>query len=334
MRAAIIEQFNQPWVLKEQPNPSPGPGQVLIRVRYSGLCGTDVHVHHGYVPLEPPFVAGHEPVGDIVAIGEGVTDLRVGDRVGVVWHQKGCGRCDACQGGEIWRCTAVQTWMNLGGGNTELMLAWASGCMLLPDGLDLALAAPLFCAGFTVMSAFRNASLRSGERVTVLGVGGLGHLAIQISKALGHETLAITSRREKEAELRLLGADVVVVSSDDPGQALHSAGGTDVLIATTNSAKHVGQTLAGLKPRGRLVNTGALDGALALDAMSLTFQQLEVRGSTQDERSDLVELLKLASTGKVKPWIEVYPLDEVNAARERLEAGKVRYRAVLELSKS
>src|SRR6187402_3289745 len=122
MRAMVIKEFNRPWTLEEVTAPKPGPGQVLIRVRFSGLCGTDIHVHHGYFPLTPPIVAGHEPVGDIVELGAGVTELKVGDKVGVFWSQKGCGRCDACQSGRA--CPTAQTWMNIGGGNSELMLAW------------------------------------------------------------------------------------------------------------------------------------------------------------------------------------------------------------------
>ena len=142
MRAAVITTYNKPWEVKQVPDPRPQPGQVLIRIHASGMCGTDLHVHHGMFPLPTPLVAGHEPVGEIVEVGAGVTDLAVGDRVGVHWNQKGCGRCAACLSGLERACAQAQSWMNLGGGNAELMLAWASGCTLLPEGLDYALAAP------------------------------------------------------------------------------------------------------------------------------------------------------------------------------------------------
>src|SRR5262245_49642832 len=136
MRAIVVTEFNQPWQLKELPDPTPGPGQVVIKVRASGVCGTDLHVHHGAFPLPRPIIAGHEPTGDIVAVGAGVTDLRAGDRVGICWNQKGCGRCAACQSGEHAGCAQAQTWMHLGGGNAELMVAWAAGCTLIPDGVS------------------------------------------------------------------------------------------------------------------------------------------------------------------------------------------------------
>src|SRR5262249_31147148 len=152
---------------------------------------------------------------------------------------KGCGRCDACQSGRPGVCAQAQTWMHVGGGNSELMIAWASGCALIPDAVPYELAAPIFCAGYTVMSGLRHADARPGERVAVLGLGGLGHLALQYSKAVGLETLAITGQADKKQELKSLGADDVLVAGGDPGKTLQDAGGADVLLSTTNSAKQV-----------------------------------------------------------------------------------------------
>ena len=329
MRAAVITDFNQPWKLQSLPDPRPQAGQVLIRIRASGMCGTDLHVHHGHFGMKTPIVAGHEPVGEIVELGAGVTDLRVGDRVGVHWNQKGCGRCRTCQAGNQYACAQAQSWMNLGGGNSELMLAWASGCALLPEGLAYEAAAPIFCAGYTVMSGLRNADPKPGERVAVLGVGGLGHLALQLSRAVGLETWAVTGQAGKAAELKAMGAHEVVVSGDDPGKALRDAGGFDVILSTTNSAKQISSAFGGLRAAGRLVNMGVADGPLAIDPFTLMFGQRQLRGSSQDERGDLIEALELVAAGKVKPALEVYPLDKVNEVRDRLDAGKVRYRAVL-----
>jgi D-arabinose 1-dehydrogenase-like Zn-dependent alcohol dehydrogenase len=332
MRAAVIDTFNQPWQVRELPDPRPAPGQVVIRVHSSGMCYTDMHAHHGVFPLKPPFVAGHEPAGVIAEVGPGVTDLKVGDRVGVFWNQKGCGRCDACQAGRPGACPDAQSWMHLGGSNAELMLAWASGCALIPDGASFEAAAPIFCAGYTVMSGLRNADPKPGERVAVLGVGGLGHLAVQYSRALGLETVAITGQADKKKELRELGADEVIVAGDDPGKSLREAGGADIVLSTTNSAKQVASTFGGMRAGGRLINMGLPDAAIPIDPMALMFGQRQLRGSTQDERSDLREALVLVAQGKVKPILETYPLERVNDARERLESGKVRYRAVLQLA--
>ena len=330
MRAAVIESFNQPWQLRDLPDPRPAPGQVVIKVHASGMCYTDLHAHHGVFPLKPPFVAGHEPAGVIAEIGAGVTDLKVGDRVGVFWNPKGCGRCAACQAGHSGACPDAQSWMHLGGSNSELMLAWATGCALIPDGVSFEAAAPIFCAGYTMMSGLRNADPKPGERVAVLGVGGLGHLGLQFSRALGLETVAITGQADKRAELKELGAHEVIIAGDDPGKALTDAGGADIVLSTTNSARQIASTFAGLRPGGRFINMGLPDGAIAIDPMVLMFGQRQLRGSSQDERSDLYEALQLVARGKVKPVLETYPLARVNEARERLESGKVRYRAVLQ----
>jgi D-arabinose 1-dehydrogenase-like Zn-dependent alcohol dehydrogenase len=329
MRAAVITAYNKPWELKQMPDPRPQAGQVLIRVHASGMCGTDLHVHHGMFPLPTPLVAGHEPVGEVVEVGVGVTNLVRGDRVGVHWNQKGCGRCPACLSGHESACPKAQSWMNLGGGNSELMLAWASGCTLLPEGLDYALAAPIFCAGYTVMSGLRNADPKPGERVAILGLGGLGHLALQFSRALGLTTIALTSQPGKREELIGMGAADVLVAGDDPGSVLADAGGADVILSTTNSARQVASALKALRFNGRLVNMGIADGPIAVDPMNLTLGQRQLRGSSQDERADLYDALQLVAAGKVKPAVETYPLSEVNAVRDRLESGKVRYRAVL-----
>ncbi|HEY5950797.1 MAG TPA: alcohol dehydrogenase catalytic domain-containing protein [Kofleriaceae bacterium] len=330
MRAAVIDKFNEPWQIRDLPDPRPGAGQVVLKVHASGMCYTDMHAHHGVFPLKPPFVAGHEPAGVIVEVGAGVTDLRVGDRVGVFWNQKGCGRCAMCQSGHPGGCPDAQSWMHLGGSNAELMLAWASGCALIPEGASFEAAAPIFCAGYTTMSGLRNADPKPGERVAILGVGGLGHLALQFAKAVGLETVAITGQANKQKELTELGADAVIIAGDDPGKALRDAGGADIVLSTTDSAKQVSSTFAGLRPGGRFINMGVPDGAIAIDPMVLMFGQRQLRGSSQDERSDLFEALQLVASGKVKPVIETYPLARINEARERLEAGKVRYRAVVQ----
>jgi D-arabinose 1-dehydrogenase-like Zn-dependent alcohol dehydrogenase len=330
MHAAVLTEFNHDWQFQTLPDPRPAPGQLVIRIRASGMCGTDLHAHHGHLGAKLPIVLGHEPAGEIVELGAGVLDLKVGDRVGVFWNQKGCGRCATCQSGRPEHCPTAQSWMNLGGGNSELMLAWASGCALIPGGLAFELAAPLFCAGYTVMSGLRNGDPKPGERVAVLGVGGLGHLALQLSKAVGLETFAITGQAGKKAELTALGADEVLLAGDDPGATLQAAGGADVILSTTNSAKQISSAFLGLRPGGRYVNLGVPDGPLTISSQALMWGQRQLRGSSQDERVDLYEALQLTAAGKVKPVVELYPLARANEARERLEAGKVRYRAVLQ----
>lgn len=332
MRAAVLTEPNTPWELTDLADPTPGPGQVVVAVHASGLCWSDVLTHRGQWPVKLPLVPGHEPVGEIAAVGEGVTTLRLGDRVGVSWNQKGCGRCEWCQRRQPKYCATYESWMNLGGGHAQLMLAWADGCTLLPDGLDYEQAAPVLCAGFTVMSGLRNAAPRPGDRVAVLGIGGLGHLAVQYAAALGLETLVLTSTPDKVAFAKQLGAADALVVPDDPGTALAQAGGADIILATTTSAHHTAKALSGLRPEGRLVTMGVPDGPLAIeDIATLLFKQCSIKGSTHNDRSDLVEALDLVATGKVTPIVETYPLDRVHDAFERVESGRVRFRSVLQI---
>lgn len=330
MRAAVITQLNSPWEFKELADPVAGPGQVVVRIHACGMCFSDVLVHRGHWPVQLPIVPGHEPVGEVVELGPGVTTLRVGDRVGVSWMQRGEGRCVHCQSGRPVRCEHTQTWMDLGGGYADLMLAWESGCTLLPEGLSYTDAAVAFCAGFTSMSGLRNADPRPGERVCVLGVGGLGHMAVQLAAAIGLETVVLTTSPDKAEYARQLGATEGVVVDGDPGKALTEAGGADIILATTTSAEQVAKVLSGLRYGGRLVTMGVTGPLQVEDMMTLLFKQCSIKGSTHNNRSDLVEVLDLMARGKVVPRVEKYPMAEINEVLKRVEAGQVRYRAVLE----
>ncbi|GAA1685084.1 alcohol dehydrogenase catalytic domain-containing protein [Nonomuraea maheshkhaliensis] len=330
MRAAVITRLNAPWEFQDLPDPAPGPAQVVVRIQACGMCFSDVLVHRGHWPVQLPIVPGHEPVGEVVALGPGVTTLKVGDRVGVAWMQRGEGRCVHCQSWHPVACAHTQTWMDLGGGYSDLMLAWESGCTLLPDGLDYADAAVAFCAGFTSMSGLRNADPKPGERVCVLGVGGLGHMAVQLAAANGLETVVLTTSPDKAEYAKELGAAEGIVVTDDPGQALTDAGGADVILATTTSADLVARVLSGLRYGGRLVTMGVTGPLRIDDMMTLLFKQCSIKGSTHNDRADLVEVLNLMAAGKVTPRVERYPFGEINEVLKRVEAGQVRYRAVLQ----
>ena len=330
MKAAVLTQLQKPLELKTLADPEPGAGQVRLRIHASGLCGTDLHVWHGHFPVKLPAVIGHEPVGVIDKLGTGVTKLRVGDRVGISWQQSGCGRCHYCQEGREQFCRNGRSWVHNGGGNSQLMIGEASGCTLIPEGLAFESAAPLFCAGFTIMSGYRNASPRSGDRVAIIGIGGLGHLALQVAKAMGHHTIAITSTENKRAEARKLGADEVLVVKDHAGKELAAMGGADVVLSTSNSMKQNSQVISGLRPEGRFVSMAVGAEKIEVDPMALLSGQIQIRGASQNLRRDLVEILDLAAAGKVRPVLELYPLAEINKAFTRLDQGKVRYRAVVQ----
>jgi D-arabinose 1-dehydrogenase-like Zn-dependent alcohol dehydrogenase len=331
MLAAMVRRVNAPVEVTRVARGEVGPGQVRIRIAASGVCGTDLHIVRGAYPLPLPLTIGHEPVGTVIEVGEGVRTPRAGERVGVRWVQKTCGACQACRAHRPAYCARPRTWIQGGGGHAETMIAEATGCTPIPDALDFELAAPLFCAGHTVMSGLARARPAAGDRVAVLGIGGLGHLAIQIAKALGHEVVAVTRTADKRSEALALGADLVLVAEHDPGEALAQAGGADIALATSDALEWTARTLSGMRPEGRLSLMAVGAEKLSVSPMSLIARQIEIVGARPSSEAELRRVLDLAAAGRVRPRVELYPLGRINQALTRLAEGAVRYRAVLSL---
>jgi alcohol dehydrogenase len=327
MKAAVVPAVHGKWEVKDIATPKPLADQVLIKIYASGLCYTDVHITEGMIPTEFPRTLGHEPVGEIVEVGSAVRTRKVGDRVGVPWIQASCGRCEWCLRAKPLFCAQqVGTGVHTQGSHAEYMPAFATSTMLLPENLSYEQAAPIFCAGYTVWSGLRLAEPKPHERIAVLGIGGLGHLGLQYSKAAGFETIAITHSKDKEKFVRDLGADEVVAS----GEALRASGGADVILATSNSYKATSDALKGLRPDGRLVLMGASNETLEVTA-ELIFLRGRIIGSTQNHPEYLYEALDYAAKGKVKVIEETYKLEEIGKAYERVANGQVRFRAVITL---
>ncbi len=329
MKAAVVAGANEKWTIKEIETPQPQANQVLIKIHASGLCYTDVHQTHGGLPGPFPRVLGHEPVGEIVAVGPGVTSRKIGDRVGVPWVQTSCGRCEWCQRGKINFCQSqLGTSVELNGGHAEFMVAYADATMLIPDVLSYEQAAPIFCAGYTVWSGLRWAQPQPGETVAVVGIGGLGHLAVQYAKAAGFTTIAI-SRSADKAEMikKELGADLVVKD----GAALAAAGGADVVLGTGNSTDSMADCVQGMRPDGRLVVMGFDAKPLCISAGDFIMRRIKVIGSQQNNREYLFEALNMVASGKVKVFTESFAFQDIQEAYSRVEKGTVRFRAVLKM---
>ena len=326
MQAAVVTAVNGPWEVKDVPQPQPGPNQVLVKMHASGICYTDVHQTQGHFPGNFPRIIGHEPVGEIVAVAADVTTRKVGDRVGTAWIQDTCGRCEWCQRGRRMFCPYQKdTGMDLQGGHAEYMLMYAGGTFLIPDKVSYEQAAPIFCAGYTVWSGLRWANPKPHERVAVLGIGGLGHLAVQYAKAAGFETIAISRSPDKDKMIRELGADEIVRN----GKELAAAGGADIVLSTSNSTQSMVDTIQGLRPDGRLVTMGADAEPLSISLMDLIGKRLQIIGSQQNGPEYLYEALDFVAKGKVKTIVETYPLQQAQKAYERVAEGKARFRAVL-----
>jgi alcohol dehydrogenase/propanol-preferring alcohol dehydrogenase len=338
MKAAVIPGVSAPWEIQEVPTPEPGPGEVLIKVDACGICVNDVLATQGLIPFPSisPAITGHEPVGTVVEAGPGVTARRVGDRVGTTWIRGTCGRCDYCRQGRpvsgqaAFNCAApTSTGFTVQGGHAEYMTVAADQTVPIPDGLAAELAAPVLCAGYTSWSALRAADPLPHERVAVLGVGALGHLAVQYSRACGFETVAITRSPDKHEVALSLGADLVV----GDGQELRAAGGADVILVTCPSYPAASQCLQGLRPDGRMVLAG-IDGTDPFNvppALAYPFfaQRNRIIGATHNGPRYLAEALQLVADGKVTPMVETFAMTDVAEAVDRVGKGAVRFRAVV-----
>src|SRR5919202_1252880 len=331
MLAAVIPSVDARWELKDVPTPHAGTNQVLIKIHASGICYTDVHATKGALGVKFPYTIGHEPAGEIVAIGEGVTTRKVGDRVGVPWLQSTCGRCEWCQRGKLFFCTNhIATGINIGGGHAEHMVAYADATQLIPNGLSYDQAAPIFCAGYTVYSGLRLADPKPHERVAVVGIGALGHLGIQYSKAAGFETVAVTHSKDKEELAYKLGSDHVV--SD--GEALLKDGeGVDVILATSNSYKATADAIKGIRPDGRIILMGVSSTETLAVSPEILFKRARIIGSTQNDKEHLYEALDYVTKGKGREMTETCPLEEISDAYDKVVNGNVRFKAVIKPSK-
>jgi len=332
MRAATVVGPNRPWEVTDVARPRPGADEVLIKIAASGLCHTDVHfTNSGTVELRDPTIFGHEPVGTVVAVGEAVTTRTVGDRVGTTTLQRSCGRCEWCLAGREISCPdPTYLFVHRSGGHAEYMTAVARETTLIPDGLAFVQAAPLFCAGYTVVSGILRARPAPGDTIAVLGIGGLGHLAIQYAKAMGHRVIAVTRSSDKVAIARELGADDVV--SDAAG--LKRSGGADIILSTANAYAPAVESLSALRPDGKLVLMGIADGEDLTIPSATVFPAMMVNrwtiiGSQQNEREALALALRYAAEGKVRVLTETVPLERVTEAFERVASGKARFRVVV-----
>lgn len=334
MKAAVCEAFGQPLVLKDVPTPSPGPGEVLIRVSGCGVCHSDLHLVDGDwkdwgTPL--PIIPGHEVTGIVEKVGSEATRFSPGDRVGVPWMQFACGQCPPCRAGAEMLCAAQRsTGVTVNGGYAERVKAPAAFIHRIPDGLDLVEAGPLLCAGVTVFAPLRRAGNLAGKTVAVAGVGGLGHMGLRMAAAMGAHVVAILRGEEKVALARQLGArEVIDAEKEKVGKRLASLGGADLILLTGISARLFEQCVPGLGPNGTLVVLAAIAEKASLIPAGLMTGQKHICGSLIGTRDDMDAMLRFAADHGIAPMVERHPLNDVNEALARLRDGKVRLRAVL-----
>lgn len=318
--------------LVERPVPQPGTDQVRIRVESCGICHTDAATVMGIYPgLMLPRVPGHEVVGRIEALGAGVSQWKIGQRVGVGLIGGEDGVCEPCRRGDTVNCqNPVVLGVNVDGGYAEVMIAEARGLASVPEELNSAEAAPLLCAGVTTYNALRNAGLRAGDLVAIQGIGGLGHLGVQFARHMGFRTVAIGRGREKEKLAKDLGAHVYIDTAvDDAAAVLQRMGGARAILATATSGDAMGPLVSGLAARGKFIVVGVPQEPIQLNAFPLVFGGRSVYGSLTGTPIDSEDALAFSVLENIRPMIESVALEHAAEGYARMMEGKARFRMVL-----
>lgn len=315
MKAVQVAAKGEDMKLVEIPIPQPGESQVLLKVEACGICHGDSKVIEGAASSYPR-IPGHEVVGIVEQLGEGVTKWKTGQRVGIGWH------------GGHGHTTALTT----DGGYAEYMVAYEDGLISIPDDITSEEAAPILCAGETVFSALHNSKARQGDLVAVSGVGGLGHLAIQYAKKSGYEVVAISRGHDKEELAKTLGAHHYIDSEkEDVASALKELGGAKVILATAPNAKVINPLIGGLGKDGELIVVAVSDEKLDWSPMDFLRGPNSVKGTFTDI-NEMEAAVRFSILTDVRPMIEVFPLEQAREAYEKMMAAKTHFRAVLKIS--
>lgn len=333
MRAVQVPRPNGPLELVEREIPEPGAGSVRIKVQACGICHSDSFTKEGLFPgIQYPRVPGHEVAGIIDAVGPAVVGWKTGQRVGVGWHGGHCGYCDSCRRGDFVTCriAAQVPGISYDGGYADYMIAPAGALALIPEELSAVEAGPLMCAGITTYNSLRNSGARPSDLVAVLGLGGLGHLAVQFSAKMGFKTVAIARGKDKEALARKLGARHYIDSQEqDAAVELVKLGGARVILATVTSGKAMSAAVGGLAVSGKLIVLGAAAEPLELSAHSLISGRRSIVGWPSGTAIDSQDTMSFSVLAGVRSMNEVFPLERAAEAYELMMSGKARFRVVL-----
>jgi propanol-preferring alcohol dehydrogenase len=334
MKAAVVQKFGEPLVVREVPIPTPGPGQALVEVFATGVCHTDLHAVDGDWPVKPtlPFTPGHEGAGIVAVVGPGVTHLKEGDRVGIAWLHSACGHCEYCLSGWETLCLEQQnSGYSVNGSFAQYALGQADYLGRIPKNLPFVDAAPILCAGVTTYKGLKQTGARPGEWVVISGVGGLGHVAIQYAKAMGLHVAAVDLGPEKMVLARKLGAEITIdASTQDPAKEIQKQiGGAHGVLVTAVSLIAFKQAVGMLRRGGTCVLNGLPPGEFPVSIFDIVLNGNTIRGSIVGTRLDLEEALAFAAEGKVKATIETLPLECINDVFSRLKRGQVNGRVVL-----
>ncbi|CCE07243.1 alcohol dehydrogenase [Bradyrhizobium sp. STM 3843] len=338
MKAAVVKAFGKPLVIEDVPVPVPGPGELLVKLKACGVCHTDLHAASGDWPVKPvpPFIPGHEVAGVVAALGPGVTDFKIGDAVGVAWLHDACMRCEYCETGWETLCEHQHnTGYSVNGGFAEYVIASAAFTARLPANVNFAAIAPILCAGVTTYKGLKETDTRPGEWVVISGVGGLGHVALQYAKAMGLKAIGLDIAEDKLKLALEAGADHAVnaLDKDAVGRVLKlTGGGAHGVLVTAVSTPAFAQALHMVRRKGTVSLVGLPPGEFPTPIFDVVLKRITVRGSIVGTRRDLDEAIAFAADGKVKAEVTTAPLSEINAIFDKMKAGKIDGRIVLDFT--
>jgi D-arabinose 1-dehydrogenase-like Zn-dependent alcohol dehydrogenase len=331
-RAVQVSRPGGPFEMVEREISNPGPRQVRIKVQACGLCHSDSLTKEGHWPgITYPRVPGHEIAGVIDAVGSEVPRWKAGQRVGVGWLGSYCGHCEWCRRGSFVTCAnQLISGVTMDGGYQDYVLVPFEALALIPDELSPIEAGPLMCAGITTFNSLRNSGARAGDTVAVLGIGGLGHLAVQFASKMGFRTIAIARGKDKEPLARKLGAHHYIDSqAGDVADALRNLGGAKTVLATATSADAMAATLGGLSVDGRLIVLGADFKPMQLNSAALIGRRSGIYGWPSGSSVDSEDTMRFSAMAGVRPMTETLPLERTTEAYERMMSNRARFRVVI-----
>lgn len=332
MKVAQVPKPGGDFEIVERDIPKPGPEEVRIKVQACGVCHSDVLTKEGLWPgLQYPRVPGHEVAGIVDELGAGVSEWKVGQRVGVGWHGGQDNTCPSCRRGDFRNCRNLKIpGISYDGGYQQYMVAPVTAVVAMPETLSDTEAAPLLCAGITTYNSLRHSGAMPGDLVAVQGIGGLGHLGIQFANKFGYKVAAIGRGAEDASLAKKLGANVYIDSrATKAAEELQKLGGAQVILATAPDSKAMSELIDGLGPNGKLIVVGASFDPIQVTPLQLITGSKSIQGWAAGTAADSEDTLRFAELSGVRPMIETYPLEKAGEAYARMMSGKAQFRVVL-----
>lgn len=333
-KAAVVNEFNEKLEVKEVTISKPGLGEILVKMEACGVCHTDLHAAQGDWPVKPklPVIPGHEGVGIVEEIGEGVTSIKVGDRVGIPWLFKACGECEFCLAGKETLCMdQLNGGYSADGAFSEYCVASADYVARIPENVDSVEIAPILCAGVTTYKALKISGAKPGDWVAIYGIGGLGHVALQYAKAMGFKVVAVDIQDDKLTLAKELGADLTINGKNtDPVEKIkEETGGVQSSISVAVTKVAFEQAYHSVKRGGSVVLVGLPNDEIPVPIFDTVLNGVSVKGSIVGTRKDMQEALQFAADGKVKAIVSTAKLENINDVLNDMVHGKINGRVVL-----